>query len=118
MVNIKIVGYPDFPCPEGWTADDAINGIRSMFGLIYGGILRNGLAVLPTSEIQERDDKGSRVSYEFVGFQRLSKSLLTRQFDSDDNFHSIVASKLSEAHQHLVADLPCGKNCVSFTTWK
>ena len=45
MVNIYISGRNDFPCPVGWSAEQAEMKIRSMYGLMYGGIVRNGLAM-------------------------------------------------------------------------
>ncbi len=61
MVNIA--GHSDFPCPVGWTVEEAVNAIRSEYGFINGGVLRNGEAMRHTDAITAGGN------YQFVNFQ-------------------------------------------------
>ena len=61
-VNIHIEGKADFPCPVGWTVEQATNAIRSEYGVMHGGIRRNGEATLPNDTITVHGD------YVFVNF--------------------------------------------------
>ena len=63
MVNIHIAGHNDFRCPVDRTVEEAVNAIRSMFGLINGGIERNGEAMFPNDGITAVGE------YQFVNFQ-------------------------------------------------
>ncbi len=63
MVTIVIAGHSDFPCPVGWTVEEATNEIRSMYGLSNGGIRRNGEAMRPIDAITAGGN------YQFVNFQ-------------------------------------------------
>eukprot|EP01040_Poterioochromonas_malhamensis_P014943 gene14943-16633_t len=63
MVNIVIAGHNDFPCPVGWTVAQAEERIRSRYGLINGGIDRNGEAMAATDTITADGN------YQFVNFQ-------------------------------------------------
>lgn len=60
---IHIAGYNDFPCSDGWTVDMAENRIHSRYGLINGGIERNGVAMTSIDTITADPD------YELVNFQ-------------------------------------------------
>jgi hypothetical protein len=54
MVNIQIDGHKDksFPCPVGWTVETARSEIRSMYLLIGGGILMDGVATASADTIK------------------------------------------------------------------
>ncbi len=62
-VNIRIAGRNPFACPIAWTVEEARNEIRSMYGLINGGITRNGI-VMRSSDLITSDGE-----YDFVNFQ-------------------------------------------------
>jgi hypothetical protein len=75
MVNIRISGQKDFPCPVSWTVEKAEERIRSMFGLVNGGILKNGEATDPAETITNDGD------YEFVNAQpQPGNSTLSNKF--------------------------------------
>ena len=65
MVNIVVAGHSVFPCPVGWTVEKARNEIRSRYGLLNGGIDRNGEAMASDDIITADGD------YRFVNFQSL-----------------------------------------------
>ena len=80
MINIKIAGYEDFKCRAGSTIEDVVRAIRSMYGLINGGIRTNdGMIMLPRDTLEE--DAG----YEFVLFAH-------RQSQQGKRFHSLVVA--------------------------
>lgn len=49
--NIHVQGKADFPGQVGWTVEQAVMQIRSMYGVMHGGIRRNGEATLPNDTI-------------------------------------------------------------------
>lgn len=65
MVNIDIEGHKNFPCPVDRTVEEAENKIRSMYGLLNGGILKNGVAMFLNDIITAEADG----VYQFVNFQ-------------------------------------------------
>ena len=68
--NIHFQGKADFPCPVGWTVEQAVMQIRSMYVVIGGGILRNGEATLPNDTITVDGD------YVFVNFVPQQRKIL------------------------------------------
>ena len=59
-----IVGTQIFPCPIGWTVNQARDEIRSRFGLQNGGLDENGIPVLGSAMISS-----FRGNLTFVGGQ-------------------------------------------------
>lgn len=84
MVNIIVAGFADFPCPANWTVEQARIRIRSMYGLLFGGVLRDGQAMAGEDLIAE-----DRSKYEFVNFERgeYSRSLF---YDSSISKLSLI----------------------------
>ena len=83
MVNIHIAGHNDFHCPVGWTVEQARNKIRSMYGLINGGIERNGEAMASNDTITSEGD------YHFINSQ-------PHQTQGKDRF--LISSHLISCH--------------------
>jgi hypothetical protein len=82
MVNITVEeSTRPFNCPAGWTVNKAEVRIRSMYGLIHGGIERNGEAADPADLIQEG------FKYVFVGGQSAPQA--------QGKGHKYLISKLS-----------------------
>lgn len=61
-VNIHIYNHRNFPCPVGWTVEETESRIRSMYGLVNGGIIKNGIVMRSTDSITADGE------YQFVNF--------------------------------------------------
>ncbi len=70
MVNItvEVSSAEPFSCEaeDKWTVEEAENKIRSKYGLMNGGIKRNGKDTKPTHKLQE----GADIVYVFVGGEK------------------------------------------------
>ena len=67
--DITVEGYAEpFSClaEDEWTVTEAENKIREEYGLMNGGIKRNGKATKPTHKIQG----GDGIAYVFVGGEK------------------------------------------------
>lgn len=70
VVVFHIASHNGFLCPDVWTVDLAENRISSRYGLMNGGIYRNGVAMVSTDTIT------AGPGYEFVNFQSSKVVLL------------------------------------------
>lgn len=74
-VSIQIAGKNSFPCPVGWTGEEARNEIRSGYRLDGGFLIKNGVAMRSNDPITADGD------YHFVNFQEQQGTGIFSLFD-------------------------------------